>query len=130
MGRPVLLHMGQSRKNEFLSIHMRRGWRQSPPDGMGGNSPTKQVLPRNLDETRQEPTRSLLVLRAWALWRARQGGWAQAQRGRARYFREQEDLIVREVQALGAPGQLLGNSKADALLRAWAPEVVERLLRG
>ena len=74
-----------------------------------------------------DPTRSLLLLRAWALWRAGQGGWASLQRGRARHFKEQEVLFERDVKALGAPCKLLGNRKANSMLLSWTPEVVARL---
>ena len=88
---------------------------------------TKRVTPRHFEETREEPTRSLLLLRAWALWRAAQGGWAYSQRGRARHFREEEVLLERDIRALNAPCRLLGDKKANALLRSWVPQLVVRL---
>ena len=95
---------------------------------MGTNNVSKQVSVRLLGEPRGDAGRTLLVLRAWALWRARQGGWADQQRGRSRHFKEQDALLERDIRDLGAPGKLLGHSKANSALRAWTPEIVDRLL--
>ena len=112
----------------FLRLVVRDLWRQPPPRGMGTATLSKQVTPKQYGEQCDDPVRSLLLLRAWALWRARQGGWATAQRGRARHFREQEVLLEREVRSLQAKCKLLGNRKANAVLSEWAPDVVQRLL--
>ena len=111
----------------FVRLIMRDLWRQPAPAGMGTSNGSKQLTPRHYGEEADDPTRSLLLLRAWALWRARQGGWASLQRGRSRHFKEQEVLLERDVRALGAPCRLLGNRRANSSLLAWAPEVVARL---
>ena len=111
---------------EFLRMMVRDQWRRPLPDGMGVESPSKQLTPRHYGESCADPVRSLLLMRAWALWRARQGGWAFAQRGRARHFREQEGLLEQDVKALDC--RLLGNPKANSLFKAWVPEMAERLL--
>ena len=112
---------------EFLRIEMRNGWRQPLPNGMGVNSCTKQVMPRLVGENRDDPARTLLLLRAWALWRGRQDGWADAQRGRARHFREQAALLEKDIAAMASPCRLLGNAKANSLLRGLVPDIVGRL---
>jgi len=112
---------------EFVRVLMRDVWRMPAPGGMGAASPTRQVTPRHYEETVGDPVRSVLLLRAWCLWRARQGGWAYAQRGRARHFREQEVLLERDVKALGSRCRLLGHRKANHLLQGWVPEIVARL---
>ena len=93
----------------------------------GDDNCSKQVTPGNLGESRSEPTRSLLVLRAWALWRADAEGWAVAERGRKRYFQEQGLLLERDVRALGAQDCLLGHPLANAMLRSWVPGIVTKL---
>ena len=106
---------------------MRHEWRALAPEGMGVVNVTKQVMPQHYGEKCGDPVLSLLLLRAWAIWRARQGGWANAQRGRGRHFKEQEVLLERDVKALASPCRLLGHRKANAMLLSWAPEVVARL---
>ena len=113
--------------SEFVSIHMRHHWRKQQPEGMGIIRVTKQVTPRHFDEKRSEPTRSVLLLRAWALWRAHQAGWANKQRGRSRHFADQAALLERDIKALGAPCGFLGHKKADNMLQSWVPDIVERL---
>ena len=88
---------------------------------------SKQITPSHYGWTRAEPTRGVILLRAWALWRARSRGWSELKRGRARHFEEHELLLERDIRALEAPCQMLGNPKANALLREWAPAVVARL---
>ena len=112
----------------FLRLMVKDLWRRPPPGGMGTTKLVKQVTPKLYGEDCDDPARSLLLLRAWALSRARQGGWASAQRGRARHFRDQEAQLEEDVKALHAQGRLLGNSKANAQLQAWAPDLVQRLL--
>ena len=112
---------------DFVKAIMRDAWRSPAPVGMGTSNTTRQVTPRHYEESSGDPIRSLLLLRAWSLWRARQGGWANAQRGRSRHFREQEELLERDVKALGSRCRLLGNRKANNLLQGWVPEIVARL---
>ena len=88
---------------------------------------TRTVTPRHYGEKCGDPVRSLLLLRAWAIWRARQGNFANAQRGRARHFAEQEALLERDVRALGSRCGLIGNRKANVLLQGWVPEIVARM---
>ena len=68
------------------------------------------------------------MLRAWALWRARQEGWADAQRGRSRHFEEQEARLERDIEELQAPDHLLGDKKANSRLRQLAPRIAHTLL--
>ena len=112
---------------EFVRCLVREQWRQ-PPGGMGRSAMTKTLTPRHYEEDCSDPVRSLLLLRGWALWRARQDGWATAQRGRARHFQEQATLLECDVKALGCRCKLLGHRKANSMLRSWVPDIIERLL--
>ena len=60
------------------------------------------------------------------LWRARADGWASERPGRLRQFQRDADALAVEVRSLR--GDLTGNSAADANLRKWAPDVVERIM--
>ena len=89
---------------------------------------TKQVHPRDFDEPRDAPVRSLLLLRTWAVWRARQDGWADARSSRKHHIDEQEALVKRAVRALDEPCRLLGNKDANTIFKQIAPDMVARLL--
>ena len=112
---------------DFLRLLVREAWRRPPPEGMGNYNISKQLTPRHYGEQCDDPVRSLLLMRAWALWRARQGAWAIAQRGRERHFRDQEILLEQDIRALHSKRRLLGDRKANSLLMAWTPDIVERL---
>ena len=36
---------------------------------------SKTVTPTHFGETRDDPRRSIAILKAWVLWRANRGGW-------------------------------------------------------
>ena len=112
---------------DFVRAIMRDVWRAPAPAGMGAAGASKQVTARHYGEGTDDPVRSVLLLRAWSLWRAAQGGWAASQRGRARHFEEQEVLLERDIKSLHYPGNLLGHQKANSMLRAWLPHLVDRL---
>ena len=114
--------------SDFLKVRVRSRFTEPSPLGMGPWLMSKQVTPREFGETRDEPVRSLLLLRAWTLWRARQNGWAEDRSCRKRHFQEQEALLERDVKAFCAPCRLLGNATANAVLRELIPSLVERLL--
>ena len=98
------------------------------PRGLGMASISKQIQPTEFGETRDAPVRSVLVLRAWAVWRARQDGWADATSRRKVHIDEQEALIERDVRVLDEPCRLLGNVEANKALSICAPDIVARLL--
>lgn len=76
---------------DFLHVRVRSQFgRTLEESGMGKSRMSKQVTPRDYGEDRTNPVRSLLLLRAWALWRARKDRWADARSCRATHFNEQE----------------------------------------
>ena len=89
---------------------------------------TKQITPSHVGEHRTAPVRTLLALRAWAVWRARQGGWADAQTDRKNRIDEQERAVERDVRALDEPSGLLGHWKVDAFFRKMLPVASARLV--
>ena len=89
---------------------------------MGHWQMSKTLRPSAFGESRETPARSLLLLKAWALWRARQEGWADARPGRARHFQSMAAQLVKELRLFG-PG--LGNAKADTQFKNWAPDVFD-----
>ena len=86
---------------------------------------SKYLTPAHYGEDSCKPVATLLLLRAWMLWRARQDGWATARPSRERQFIEDEAALKRDISKLQPkPGGALGCKKADALLRNWAPSVL------
>jgi hypothetical protein len=113
---------------DCLQVRVRSSHRK-PMDqgGMGPRPMSKLVRPSDYAETRENPVRSLLLLRAWAVWRAQLHGWADHCGRRKKYVADLADRLQRDIATLGAPCRLLGNLAANAVLREVAPEIVERL---
>lgn len=108
----------------YLDVKVRMHSCWSTDAQMGHRAMSRTLTPEHYGETRAHPLRSMALLKAWALWRARQDNWASMQPGRARQFQRDADALVLEVRAV--PGELLGNAAADARLLEWAPDIVER----
>ena len=90
---------------------------------MGHWQMSKTITPATFGESRDNPTCSVLLLRAWALWRARLNNWADLRDGRSRQFASDAADLVRDISAV--PGHLLGHPHANRMLRKWAPYVAE-----
>jgi hypothetical protein len=122
-----------TRRPGFFDIKI---WIKSPlrnsETGMGVTEMSKTVRPRHYGDSEEDPWRCKFVLRAWALWRARQNAWTAAKPCRARELARQQELLVKDMRlALGDRPQppLLGTARAHNNLLAWAPQVVELLLQ-
>jgi hypothetical protein len=117
--------------SEFIHAKVRSQWKAGP-DGLGSAAGTKapmskQVTPRDFGESRDAPARSILVLRAWAVWRARQCGWADGHIRRKHHFDEQERLLEKSIRVMDEPCGLLGNPRANHALEEMAPDMTARL---
>ena len=112
-----------------LIIHIRKKYAVPQDDGgLGIVNKTRQITPAQYGWKREEPTESVLLLRAWAHWRGHQDGWATAKAFRKRTFDEAEQSLEDEIRELCHSDRLLGNRKANTLLLEWAPSMVGRLL--
>eukprot|EP00435_Cladocopium_sp_Y103_P041656 s237_g11.t1 len=115
-----------SSAKEDVKMRIRPRWCRDEPEGMG-HSPEKSKTIRILefDCELQEPKRAYLVLRAWALWRARQGSWLNHRPPRQRWWQRELEAIKAAVQALNMPHGTTGSAKADEKIRMWLPEVLQ-----
>ena len=86
--------------------------------GIGQDSQSKHMTPSHFGETTESCTVTVLLLRAWSIWRAHRDAWASAKPCRKRQIDEDLSLLQRDVQkVLTQNGGSLGNKKADAV---WA----------
>jgi hypothetical protein len=103
-------------------------------DGMGRSSMSKTLTPLHYGDVWEDPWRSLFLLRAWTIWRARWMGWARQKECRLREVNRQVERFVvniREAHTIhDIPLQkpLLGNVAAHGLLVKWTPDVVLQLV--
>ena len=117
---------------KFLIIRARMLYNSPMIDGgMGVNANlTRQYKPFEFGEPFGSPVRTLLVLRTWGVWRARQSGWStdRPDSMRKHVIDEEEASIERAVRALGEPCHLLGNIAANTALKNHGPGLVARFL--
>ena len=111
----------------FLTMFIRSCDSQPAPKGSGMGVMIKHATPSDFGESREHPVRSLLLLRAWAWWRANLGDWAKHRKCMRNYFAEHPAFLERDVTALGAPCRLLGNKTANAIFTELVPDLVARL---
>ena len=91
---------------------------------------SKQFDPTTFEETRTDPVRTILVLRAWSIWRARIDGlWVEGKKDRKAHFAHQEALLERDVKRLKAPCRLLGHDVANAAFMEFVPDIAARIRR-
>ena len=98
--------------------------------GMGTGANSKQYKPFEFNEPFDNPVRTLLVLRTWGVWRARQLDWASDRPDsmRKQTIDDEEASIEHAVRALNEPRHLLANITANKELTKHGPGLVARLL--
>ena len=96
-------------------------------DALGIRDKSKAVTPSNYDETFEDPVRSILLLRAWALSRCKSRPWVSEVPWRAREFAIETGRLEHDVAKLGAKDQLLGDRNASKLFSNWLPETAASL---
>ena len=115
-----------------VKCRIRTVWHCKPPLGLG-RLPTmsKTMSPGKNGETIDDPVRSVMVLRAWMLWRARSvPGWVDAKPERARLFREEAEHLLRDVINLQPQVDgLLGHPFSSQWLRDHVPDVCAAVAR-
>ena len=87
--------------------------------GIGQDTLSKFMTPSHFGETMESCTVTILLLRAWSIWRAHRDAWASAKPCRKRQIDEDLSLLQRDVQKVLTQngGSSLGHPKADAV---WA----------
>ena len=110
-----------------LKMHIHDRWLVPPPTGIGrSHNMSKTITPKTVGEERADPVRTLLLLKAWMLWRARQiPGWIESCSARQRLFTEEADLVLAQVKRMQPQNdRLLGNTLASKMMRDWVPDIV------
>ena len=110
-------------------------WIRSPPRnaerGMGVKGLSRTMTPAHYDEPVESAARTILLLRAWALWRADLNGWAAAKPARVREQAAQRARLLADLRDFhgGRPvgPWLLGCQKGDKTLRELVPALAAQL---
>ena len=99
--------------------------RLATPAHMGHYMMSKIVTPAHYGETREDPKRSVAILKAWVLWRAGHHNWATKSEERQQEFAKVEEELVGHLAAL--PGVLNGNEDGDDRIRQFVPVLAARV---
>ena len=114
-----------------LKMHIYEKWLVAPPNGIGRlPAMTKTITPSTLGESRDMPTRSMLCLRAWMLFRVNAfPGWVSSLVHRKRLFLEESDRLYKDACNLQPQADgLLGHKYASKLFKEWVPDLADKLL--
>ena len=109
---------------------LRPEFRHPQPEGMGEMRTSRTLTPWHYLEQWDTPVHTLLLLRAWCIWRATWMGWAKAKPSRMREvdrLLERLEHDIKNATTGGSGRHLLGSSRAHAKLRAWVPHLVTRI---
>ena len=91
--------------------------------GIGKDCQSKHITPSHIGETMESCPVTLLLLRAWSIWRAHRNEWASSRACRKRQIDEDLSRLKRDVQkVLTHKGGSLGHKKADALWASYERE--------
>ena len=111
--------------HQDVKIHIYDCW--ATEAALGSKNRSKTFTPAHHGETVDNPVRSLLLCRAWMVWRCKNTPWAFASRGRARQFDADAASLEDAIRALGEPDDLLGNKTANGKLKKIVPDMCKRL---
>ena len=96
-------------------------------DALGEKNMAKRVTPSKYGETFEDPVRSILLVRAWALDRCQSLPWVSKVPWRAREFAIEAGRLMRDVAALDAADHLVGNRDVSKCLSGRLPEMAASL---
>ena len=130
--------MGRLYENAYFTIAYRmdypaltctafRHWGGAAPKGLGRLLPmSRTVSPGLVLEELFSPTRTMICLRAWMLWRVRKVGFDTYNEKRNSLFVEETARLARDIARLPIPSDgCLGNARANTMLKTWAPDVMK-----
>lgn len=114
------------RKGDHVKIRLRPRWGCALPEGLGRSEMSKSVTVRDYDCNPDSPQITYLLLRAWALGRSNRPAWLAHIPERRRWWDAELLDLQRDISRLGAPAGTTGCARADALIRSWAPQALQR----
>ena len=104
-------------------------------EGLGTTAMSRTLTPYHYGDDWNDPWKTLLLLRAWSIWRARWQGWAREKDYRLREVTRQVQRFVTDLRSahsdhhLPLQRPLLASDPAHNLLQKWTPDVVALLVQ-
>ena len=114
-----------------IKMHLKKSF--CTDEHMGRTEMSKALSPHHYGETVANPVKTRLLLQAWAIYRARLGGWAEARPGRGRHVASMMVSLKTAVRAADTRQRprfpLLEHPAAHKWLEKWVPDLVLELLQ-
>ena len=124
--------MSKPKSGTIVRMYMKAPLRQYRGDGMGDYYMSKTLRPNSFGEPDDSPVITMLVLRAWAIWRANYKGWASNRDGRMREVTALSVSLEKDIREHDGRAKIekpvMQCKEAHRLLSQWVPEIVDRLL--
>ena len=117
-----------------VKVWLKTPFRCMSGEGMGVTHMSRTLTPHHYGDSWEDPWRTIFLLRAWTIWRARWLGWSRAKECRHREVCRQLDRFVADLKQAhvehGLPlrNPLLGNALAHKFLLQWTADAVQTLL--
>ena len=94
------------------------------PGLLGTSNMSKSLSLKDVGATKADPSRAVLVLKAWMLNKAQENDFCNKVAARRRLFTNELEDLRRAVAAMSPGGSMTtGHPKADQLIQQWAPAV-------
>jgi hypothetical protein len=92
---------------------------------MGDTNKSKTLVPSHFGDSRESPTRTKLVLRAWMLHKAATKDFANGRSSRCKLFAAEAASLRSDIVAMSSEKNMTtSNNHADELIASWAPLVL------
>ena len=125
-------------ENIYFYISETKGWdgiqgirirMRSCVTEIGSTQLSKHMTPRHFGETLESCPVTLLLLRAWSVWRVHRDGWARARERRKRDFYEIWLQLLSDIDKVQHNDGSLGNTAADSTWQSYK-EPILKFMRG
>jgi hypothetical protein len=117
-------------QHPHIRMYIHKTWVVPPPAGIG-KTPTmsKSITMSNVGDAEKAPMRTMILLKAWMLWRVRQHPeWLASNDSRQRLFAEEAHQLCLELRRMQPQADgLLGNLAGTKMLCARVPDLVGTL---
>ena len=100
-------------------------WAVPAPNGMGVAQRSKTCHILTYDTSLEKPDITYVVLRAWALWRAKEHNFLEGHPARKKWHEEEIHTLRSKIEEISSVAQSTGSTAADEQIRKWEPRILQ-----
>ena len=106
-----------------LKVLVRPRWTLAPPEGIGSVGKSKTPCPKDYGETKDNCPITMVLLKCWTWWRAKQGGFVDALAVRRTWYQNELRDVIDRLEMVEFDGSE-GAAGARNMIRDWLPEAL------